>query len=149
MKQKGFTLIELMIVVAIIGILAAVAIPQYQDYTARTKMSEVLNMVAHSKTYLGETAMSEGVFPDNGSSTATTAVNTLNGSQYVSATTYNKTGGNTANLQITIDHSLHGAITGGADILQLDMTMTAGGQVKVDCATNTTLPGRVLPGACR
>ena len=52
--QKGFTLIELMIVVAIIGILAAVALPAYQDYTKRAKMTEVINFMASAKTGVSE-----------------------------------------------------------------------------------------------
>lgn len=58
--QKGFTLIELMIVVAIIGILAAIAIPAYQDYTARAKMAEVIAQAAPAKLAVAETASSLG-----------------------------------------------------------------------------------------
>src|ERR1700693_1811716 len=58
--QKGFTLIELMIVVAIIGILAAVALPAYQDYTTRAKMSEVILMAAPAKLAVAETSSTVG-----------------------------------------------------------------------------------------
>ena len=58
--QKGFTLIELMIVVAIIGILAAIALPAYQDYTIRSKVSEGLVLAAEAKTAVAETAASRG-----------------------------------------------------------------------------------------
>ncbi|WP_457095439.1 pilin [Lysobacter sp. P5_B9] len=59
-KQQGFTLIELMIVIAIIAILAAIALPAYQDYTTRSKVSEVIIMTAPAKLAVAETASSVG-----------------------------------------------------------------------------------------
>ncbi|WP_423357054.1 pilin [Pseudomonas citronellolis] len=75
--QKGFTLIELMIVVAIIGILAAVALPAYQDYTARAKVTEVMLQVDACKTAVSEFVQSNSSFPADAdaagcSTTATT-----------------------------------------------------------------------------
>ncbi len=64
-KQGGFTLIELMIVVAIIGILAAVAIPQYQNYTARAQLAEPVSNIGPAKAYVEERISLNGAFPDS------------------------------------------------------------------------------------
>ena len=66
-NQKGFTLIELMIVIAIVGILAAVALPAYQDYTVRAKMSEPMALLGEAKTSVSEYYIANGVMPTNSS----------------------------------------------------------------------------------
>ncbi len=83
--QKGFTLIELMIVVAIIGILAAVALPAYQDYTVRAKVSELILAGSSGKTALAESVQANGGFPPTASAPVSTqASKFVAGVEYVS-----------------------------------------------------------------
>lgn len=91
--QKGFTLIELMIVVAIIGILAAVAIPAYQDYTIKAKLQEATNISNPARTALG-IACSEGTL--NGATQTGTALNLAIATEYSGKYTTSVTGAGTS-----------------------------------------------------
>jgi type IV pilus assembly protein PilA len=88
--QKGFTLIELMIVIAIIGILAAIAIPAYQNYTIRAQVTEGLSLAAGWKTGISEYYAQNGAFPGCSNATGAggcVAVTGASGGKYVSAIT--------------------------------------------------------------
>ena len=120
--QKGFTLIELMIVVAIIGILAAVALPAYQDYTVRAKINEGLSLAASPKAAVAESFQSGGM---TGLAAIGGANWTSQVSKYVSATAVSATGV----ITVTYAGNANNGIPSGLNGMQITLTPGIGGLV--------------------
>jgi len=141
-NQKGFTLIELMIVVAIIGILAAVAVPAYQDYTVRARVTEGLNLAGSAKTTVSENA-------------AVAAANLCNGFTAPTATaSVTSVACTPGSGVITITYT---AAAGGGDVIMVPTSggaalaagaIPAGGSVDWSC-TGGSLVARYRPAQCR
>ena len=143
--QKGFTLIELMIVVAIIAILAAIAIPAYQNYIIRTQVTEGLTLAGGAKSAMEEYYSNHGSWPTgNGVAGIATVIT----GKYVSAVTI--TGGGTkGSIQIAYAQpATNTAISG--DLLVLS-PVANGGSISWNCGTGagTTIPATYLSETCR
>jgi type IV pilus assembly protein PilA len=151
--QQGFTLIELMIVVAIIGILAAVALPAYQDYTVRAKMSEVILAMSACRTSITEVYQSGGVAPTANSWGC--EVSAGSGSKYVQAIATDVNGWVTATVT-AISASVNGSIVRlvPQQNATSPATFTANSSQSLfgwNCGPATTngVPSKYLPGSCR
>ena len=145
---KGFTLIELMIVVAIIGILAAIAIPAYQDYLARGQVSEAVNMLSSGKTPLAEFFADKGSWPSAAAIAEGGVMGNVSG-KYTSAITITSGAAATTTLVLTArmkDADINIGITGKTLTLH-----TADGKTWT-CSANSqggTISAQFVPASCR
>jgi len=142
--QKGFTLIELMIVIAIIGILAAIALPAYQDYTIRSKVSELVVKADGCKTSVAEYYQSQNAWPLSETVAGCTATATI----WAGALTVAPGG---TGVRITVPAQAATGTTGNF-ILEGKTPTTAGDPIEWTCNNTVTtgnIPSKYLPANCR
>lgn len=140
--QQGFTLIELMIVVAIIGILAAIAIPAYQNYTKRAHVTEGINLAGAAKTAVAEFALSNNAWPKTNASTGLSTAASIKGNA-VTSVAVGTGDGAAADGQILITYNTKV----DSQTLILSPTTSAGGVIW-KCKAGT-LNNELLPSSCR
>ena len=142
-KQRGFTLIELMIVVAIIGILAAIAIPSYQDYTARAQVSEAVSLSAGLKTPLAEYYQTNGSFPTSPALNASDIASTLSGKYVRIVELRNPT---TNGIAIVATMKQAGSVAAAVATKLLEINTADGGRTWT-CLSNN-MDQKHLPAGC-
>jgi type IV pilus assembly protein PilA len=143
--QKGFTLIELMIVVAIIAILAAIAIPAYQNYLIRTQVSEGAVLTGGVKTAESEFYSNKGYFPKSNESAGVSAASSISG-KYVTKVEVSTDGKGL--ITATFGGQANTAITAsGKDTLVLS-PITSAGSISWTC-TQSKVEQKYLPSSCR
>ena len=141
--QRGFTLIELMIVVAIIGILAALAMPAYLDYAVRAQVAEGLNLAAGAKVAIAEYFLNRGVYPGDNATAGLEAATSITG-KYVAQVKVTGAG----LIQVTFGNDVNDKIL-NAIITIRPIGIIDDGSLSWECTGDATLVNKWLPVACR
>ncbi|WP_275574870.1 pilin [Ventosimonas gracilis] len=144
-QQSGFTLIELMIVVAIIGILASIAIPAYQDYTARAQVTEALNLAGAQKLAVSEYYADKGTWPSSNAEAGIGAAADIKG-KYVDSVAVGTNGVITATMKATGV----AADIGGKTLVLTPTSSGTASSIEWSCVDGgATIAKKYLPAACR
>lgn len=140
--QQGFTLIELMIVIAIIGLLAALGLPMYQDYTVRAKVTEIIMAATPAKTAVTEAVQVNGALPEKLELDAQK-------SKHVESVTYARNGTDSKAGAITVTAAAQPRI--GGKTLQLTAKLDDTGKLdwKCEATGETAIDAKYLPASCK
>jgi type IV pilus assembly protein PilA len=144
-NQWGFTLIELMIVVAIIGILAAIAIPMYLDYSTRSQIAEGLNLAGSAKVAATEYFQDRGVFPTDNAEAGLAAAGDISG-RYVVSVSVSRASPTSGVVTIQYGNDAHPFIFDEKVLLTATDNV---GSVGWACASGGVIQAKHLPSACR
>lgn len=152
MRQAGFTLIELMITVAIVAVLAAIALPAYQDYVLRAKVSEGLVLSSATKISVADAHASDGDFPTNNADAGVAPATSIKGNAITSIGVGNASGVGGAGLgiiYITLDADVGGSPTMNSAVLTLTPADGSGSIVWTCAIAADTTRYKYVPAECR